>query len=65
MITINEFLESYGVSKGHLSQFGITYYQIDKYGDVELEALPVDIHMSFMAILSRYGYFCECGNERG
>ena len=62
-MTIKQFISDYGVHKGHLAQFGITYYQIDKYGDVDLEELPVDIHMEFMAVLTRYGYFCEGCND--
>jgi len=58
-MTINQFLNDYGVQKGHLAQFGITFYQIAKYGNVTLDELPVDIHMSFMAVLTKYGYFCE------
>ena len=59
VITINKFLQDYGVKKWHLAQYGISYHQIAKYGSVDLDELPVDIHMSFMAILTKYGYFCE------
>lgn len=64
MITINQFLEEYGVHKGHLAQFGLTYYHISTYGDIELDSLPVDIHIAFMAVLARYGHFCDC-DDRG
>ena len=63
-MTISKFLEEYGVSKSHLRAFDLTYYQITRYGDIDLEELPVDIHMKFMAVLTRYGYFCEgCKSE--
>ena len=62
-MTINQFLKDYGVQKGHLAQFGITFYKIVKYGDVDIDELPVDIHIMFTAILNRYGYFCEGCNE--
>ena len=58
-MTINLFLKEYGVKKWHLAQYGIKYHHIAKYGEVDLNELPVDIHMIFMAILTKYGYFCE------
>ena len=62
-MTINQFLNDFGVKNGHLQEFGISFYQIAKYGNTPLDELPVDVNLSFTAVLTRFGYFCECGHE--
>lgn len=59
MITINQFVSEYGIKKSYLLEYGITFYDISKYGNTPLDELPVDYHMKFMAVLTKHGYFCE------
>ena len=63
MITINEFLKTYGVKRGHLQAYGLTFYVQARHGDTQLDELPTDYHMMFMAVLTKYGYFCEGCND--
>ena len=62
-MTINKFLNDYGVKRGHLEQYGLTFFIQAKYGDTDLDELPEDYKMMFIAVLNRYGFFCEGCHE--
>ena len=54
-ITINQFIETYGVRKDHLAKHGLSYFTAGKYGDTPINDLPKRIRDKFISVLNLHG----------
>ena len=54
-ITLNQFMESFGVSKGHIKKKGMSYESLQKYGDTPISELPNRFQILFKDLLNRHG----------
>ena len=54
-VTMNQFMDTYGVRKDHIVSHGITYNSLKKYGDTPINDLPKRFKQLFRDILNKHG----------